>query len=922
MIMDRFHPVPHDRILVSMLDELEHGQILGIPKACFFLPSPADPFVMTRYDRRLETPVGAAAGPHTQLARNLVAAWLCGGRYLELKTVQILDELTLPRPCIDMRDEGYNCEWSQELKLEQSFAEYLNGLLLILALRRRLGFPGSEDGRDPGFILNMSAGYDLAGINSPAMTRFLDRMARCPEEMAEAARNLARVCPELDEVSLPDGVSTSLTISTMHGCPPDEVQRIALHFIEDRGLHTTLKLNPTLLGPERVRALLEGLGWDLEVPDAVFTQDLSLNQALPIIRNLSTAARKNGVEFNLKLTNTLPCVNRSALPRSEQQVYCSGRPLHPLAVHVALLLRENLKDAPGCPPISFCAGADAFNTPDLLAAGLGPVTTCSDLLKPGGYARLRQYLDVLSDRMSAAGARNLEQWREYARNNGLSLAEYAKITAASSRYAKTRKTHADVKIPRPLPRRDCFTAPCMAACAAGQDIPAYLGHLAGSNAPAALDAIRHTNPLAHHLGLACDARCRTRCTRSNLDSALRIREAKAVAARLGKAEGADSRITTRAAGSPGAGARVAVQGLDARTASCAGTLALAGVPVTLLVPDNAVHQDTIPSPARSALLADIADLASLCIRSDSEDDSASGSLLVQEHSGQNQRDFEHVFTFDAPLPSGSGSLPRAVDQGRRAAEAYLREQGFSSPPAPQRPDVDVSALRMSRHFRDFGPFADPDLNVRKNADDQAMAREASRCLRCDSLCEICVTVCPNRAIATLSSFPGPLAAGQIQRNPDGRPEILVTQKRPLTDRTQIVILADFCNACGNCAAFCPSSDAPFAVKPRIHLTRASFEAEKEGYFQASPDRMEILRNGIPASLTKTIDGLRYQSKNLTLTLDSATLYPHTVDLAENISHADLEPALEAGLIHTMIMSSSILRLAACGNHAVLPFKNQ
>ncbi|SDB09384.1 putative selenate reductase, YgfK subunit [Desulfonatronum thiosulfatophilum] len=904
--MDRFHLVPHDRLLASMLDELEHEQILGIPRACFFRPSPDDPFTMIRYGRRLETPVGAAAGPHTQLARNLVAAWLCGGRYLELKTVQILDELTLARPCIDMRDEGYNCEWSQELKLEQSFAEYLNGLLLILTLRRRLGFPGSEDGRDPGFIMNMSAGYDLAGITSPAMVRFLDRMAHCPEEIAEAARNLARVCPELDEVSLPDAVSTSLTISTMHGCPPDEVQRIALHFIEERGLHTTLKLNPTLLGPQRVRDLLGGLGWDLEVPDTVFANDLSLDQALPIVRTLSAAARKRGVEFNLKLTNTLPCVNRSALPKAEQQVYCSGRPLHPLAVHVALLLREHMDDAADCPPLSFCAGADAFNTPDLLAADLGPVTTCSDLLKPGGYARLRQYLDVLSDRMSSVGARNLEEWRKYARNNSLSLADYAKTTAASRRYAKTRKTHTDVKIPRPLPRRDCFTAPCMAACAAGQDIPAYLGHMAENNAPAALAAIRDTNPLAHHLGLACDAQCRKRCTRGNLDAPLRIREAKAVAARLGKADRANTRIISGTASSPETRARVAIHGLDARTASCAGTLVQAGVPVTLLVPKNAMHLGKDTSPAQRALLADIADLAALSKDGASEDNSTFGSLLIHEHSDQDQQIFEHDFTFDDPMPSGPGSLPRAVTLGRQAAEAYLNAQGITKPPAPHRPDADLPTLRMSRHIRDFGPYSCPEAITRKVSGDQAMAREASRCLRCDTLCEVCVTVCPNRAIMALQSFPGLIAAGQVQRAHDGQPEILITQKRPLTDCTQIVILADFCNACGNCAAFCPSSDAPFAVKPRIHLTRASFEEEKEGYFPVGPDRLEILRNGIPASLIKTIDGLRYQSNALTLTLDSATLYPSMIDLAENTEHADLEQALEAGLIHIMLMSSSLL----------------
>ncbi len=37
-----------------------------------------------------------------------------------------MDELEIPRPCIDMDDEGYNVEWSQELKLEESAQEYIN----------------------------------------------------------------------------------------------------------------------------------------------------------------------------------------------------------------------------------------------------------------------------------------------------------------------------------------------------------------------------------------------------------------------------------------------------------------------------------------------------------------------------------------------------------------------------------------------------------------------------------------------------------------------------------------------------------------------------------------------------------------------------------------------------------------------------
>ena len=42
----------------------------------------------------------------------------------------------------------------------------------------------------------------------------------------------------------------------MHGCPPDEIERIARYLLEERGLHTVVKLNPTLLGKERVLDIL------------------------------------------------------------------------------------------------------------------------------------------------------------------------------------------------------------------------------------------------------------------------------------------------------------------------------------------------------------------------------------------------------------------------------------------------------------------------------------------------------------------------------------------------------------------------------------------------------------------------------------------------------------------------------------------
>ncbi len=133
---DRFYKIPIEKLFKWILEEEKNGRIFGIYKELFFTPKETDTFRMNRYGRALETPIGVAAGPHTQLAHNIIASWLCGARYIELKTIQTLDEIDVTKPCIDMEDEGYNCEWSQELKIEDSFDEYLNAWIIIHVLKR------------------------------------------------------------------------------------------------------------------------------------------------------------------------------------------------------------------------------------------------------------------------------------------------------------------------------------------------------------------------------------------------------------------------------------------------------------------------------------------------------------------------------------------------------------------------------------------------------------------------------------------------------------------------------------------------------------------------------------------------------------------------------------------------------------------
>ncbi len=400
---DRFQPITMEQLTDWVFTELERKDaIFGIPRAAFFTPSETDRFRTMSYGTLLETPFGVAAGPHTQMAQNIVVSWLVGARFLELKTVQTLDELDVNKPCIDLEDEGYNVEWSQELKIHQSFDEYLRAWVLIHALHRRLGFPGEA----PGMIFNMSVGYDLEGILKPNVQWYLDVMNDASGHLEPYVDIVAERYPEVRGIDIPTQLSNTITLSTMHGCPPDEIEQISTYLLEQRGLHTSVKCNPTLLGADRVRTIVnDELGFsDVVIPDSAFGHDLKWVDAVPMINNLRRIARHEGLTFGLKLSNTLEVENHRPVFPDDEMMYLSGRALHAVTTNLALRLSEEFR---GDMLLSFAGGADAFNVSDLLASGMATITVCSDLLKTGGYLRLPQYIEELDLNLDKVGAADL-----------------------------------------------------------------------------------------------------------------------------------------------------------------------------------------------------------------------------------------------------------------------------------------------------------------------------------------------------------------------------------------------------------------------------------------------------------------------------------------------------------------------------------
>ena len=132
-------PIPLPLLLRrAFLEYSREGKIFDLPTDKFFRGIPGLDLSVEFHGHRAATPLGPAAGPHGQLAQNIALSWLGGARIIELKTVQILDELKIPRPCIDVANVGYNVEWSQELKLEQSLREYVKAAMLLEILKESL----------------------------------------------------------------------------------------------------------------------------------------------------------------------------------------------------------------------------------------------------------------------------------------------------------------------------------------------------------------------------------------------------------------------------------------------------------------------------------------------------------------------------------------------------------------------------------------------------------------------------------------------------------------------------------------------------------------------------------------------------------------------------------------------------------------
>jgi putative selenate reductase len=1078
--MENFSRISIGKLYGMISSEFDNCKsILGIPEPIFFRPSTKEPFRIRRFGKVLDTPIGVAAGPHSQMAQNIIASWLCGARYIELKTVQTLDKIEVSKPCIDLQDEGYNCEWSQELKLKDSLDEYVNAWVLIHVLHHKLNFPGK-----PGIIFNMSVGYNLDGILKANVQDFFRGMSDSGNIIRQKVEELRNFYPAIDEINIPSSLSDNITLSTMHGCPPDEIEKIGLYLLHEKKLHTVIKLNPTLLGKETLRNILNTkLGFNTEVPDEAFAHDLKYQDAINIIRSLRSAAAEEKIEFGLKLTNTLESINnRKVFDPKEKMMYMSGRALHPLGIHLSARLQEDFN---GELDISFSAGADCFNIADLFCCGFSTVTVCSDLLKPGGYGRLAQYIPAISDRYKKLNAKDPEELvninageKNITISRIKNLKKYASHTLENKAYQKDIYHIPDIKSNRQLGLFDCIAAPCVQTCPSNQEIPQYMYHASRGELDTAMEVILNTNPFPTVCGMVCDHICQTKCTRINYDQPLLIREIKRYITDY-------NQVTLPNIPSTNIGLSVAIIGAGPSGLACAYFLKLAGFTVTVYetkdiaggmisdaIPEFRLTEEAIRKDIEAIkklgveirygvriekdlfrklkqensfvyiavgaqgmkrlgiegenfpqvlnplqLLSDIRrkrlvslgktigvigggntamDVARTCKRitgtegrvillyrrtraempADPDEVQAMLNDNIEMHelvtpvkinpgpgssitlclrhmelkgfdaSGRPKpveikgSDFELIFDNIIPSPGqevmidftdgeklisnpntfetqiegvfmggdafrGGASIIRAIGDGRTVASQIIfrsnLKKNIKRGPKEKSTKQELMISRSRReqgltiHEKSFNDKKRFEL-VSKTLSREEAEKEASRCLYCDELCNICVTVCPNRANISYEIKPISIPIYTFKKDEKGKACASVTGHLDLFQKNQVANLCNFCNECGNCSTFCPTSGRPFHDKPRFHITLESFKESGQGYyFSPLKDRTILIskQNDQTATLELKNGNWFFENENLRFETDQNGNNIHNIELFNHQKdNADSKTAAE------------------------------
>jgi putative selenate reductase len=258
---------------------------------------------------------------------------------------------------------------------------------------------------------------------------------------------------------------------------------------------------------------------------------------------------------------------------------------------------------------------------------------------------------------------------------------------------------------------------------------------------------------------------------------------------------------------------------------------------------------------------------------------------------------------------GASTLIKAIGDGKRVAENIKRRAAvqFELPAVEKDRNPDTRTLQIAQTRRVFGPQVpeisldqrfDFDLVIR-TLDDESARQEARRCLQCDGLCNICTTVCPNRA--NIAYFMDPVeftVQRAVRCGDDIRIEDIETVR--VAQNFQIINIGDFCNECGNCSTFCPTSGAPYRVKPKFYLNQKSFENEQNGYMIVS-GVLKARVDGELETLSRHEDHLIYETGDIRTRLNLNTFAAEEATILSGAGGPiDLRHAAQMAILFTAL----------------------
>ncbi|MCP4216117.1 MAG: FAD-dependent oxidoreductase, partial [bacterium] len=219
-----------------------------------------------------------------------------------------------------------------------------------------------------------------------------------------------------------------------------------------------------------------------------------------------------------------------------------------------------------------------------------------------------------------------------------------------------------------------------------------------------------------------------------------------------------------------------------------------------------------------------------------------------------------------------------ADYQKKASEKLLREE------------PEELSLEKRRNFESvIGSFSPSQAQ-----------KEAARCLLCNDICNVCVSVCPNRANVSYTLEPAEYGTQKAVKQ-DGKLKIEDAAPFVIRQKYQVYNLADYCNECGNCNTFCPSGGAPYKEKPKVCITKSAFASEAVAYF-IEAGKVRFKRDGNTATLQLKADHLSYTGAEGTARLDKANFKILEADVKDS-QELSTKPAIEMKLLHDAFIGS-------------------